>query len=108
MNVLLYLRERGACRDADPALFNPPYDSPSANAAAIKICHTCSVKAECLDWAMEHGEVGVWGATGEADRRALLRKRARVTCVGCGSEQIEDDFTPGYEVCGSCGLSWAV
>lgn len=107
MDVLKLLREKGNCRIAPSELFFPPYDSPSGNAPAIAFCARCQVRDECLEWALTHGEPGVWGGTGEADRRALLRKRNRVSCVGCGSNDVHlaDEH---HEVCIGCGLSWEV
>lgn len=106
--LLDLLKARGACRNADATLFFPDYDSPSANAAAIRICNFCTLKDECLEWALDHGEVGVWGGTGEADRRALLRKRHRVTCVVCGSENVAELNEGTHELCLECGTSWEV
>ena len=106
-DFLKLLKTYGACRTASTDLFFPPYDSPSGNAPAIKICERCLLKGECLEWALTHDEVGVWGGTGEADRRALLRKRNRVHCVTCGSDDIMEDGE-SHEVCMKCGLSWEV
>lgn len=88
-------------------IFFPQYDSPSANAPAIEICNRCPLKPECLEWALTHDEEGVWGGTGEADRRALLRKRNRVHCVLCGGENIVEDADQ-HEVCVDCGASWDI
>lgn len=108
MDTLILIKKLGACRNADLKLFFPDYDSPSANAAAKRICDRCGVKDACLEWALEHDEVGVWGGTGEADRRALLRKRHRVTCVGCGGQNIGELNEGTHELCLECGMSWEI
>lgn len=64
---------RAACHGAHPDLFFPA-DLAGANRAK-RICRTCPIKAECLDYALVHGERhGVWGETSEAERRKLRRK----------------------------------
>lgn len=40
---------------------------------AKRLCATCPVKQQCLEAALENGEVGVWGGTTEQERRHLLR-----------------------------------
>jgi WhiB family redox-sensing transcriptional regulator len=67
-------RHRAACADKDPELFYPVGENGPALAQiaqAKAVCHSCPVRAECLRWALDHGEEGVWGATSEDDRRAL-------------------------------------
>lgn len=42
--------------------------------AAKQVCRRCRVRAECLDYAIEHNELfGVWGGTSERDRRLIKR-----------------------------------
>jgi WhiB family redox-sensing transcriptional regulator len=105
--LLDLIQRAGACRTEDPTLFFPPYDSPSANAPAKAVCERCPIKPECLEWALDHEDEGVWGGTGPADRRALLRKRDRVHCVMCGGDSIIEDEN-GHEICVSCAASWSV
>lgn len=41
---------------------------------AKKICESCPVKKQCLDFALENEEMhGVWGATSERTRRVMRR-----------------------------------
>ena len=47
-----------------------------AQAAAKAVCAACLVRAECLDHALEAGEVGVWGGTDERERRVMRRDAA--------------------------------
>ncbi|MCX5214247.1 WhiB family transcriptional regulator [Kitasatospora sp. NBC_00240] len=74
-------RDRARCRDLDPELFFPLGNTgPALRQAeeAKAVCHRCPVRERCLAWALETGqEAGVWGGTGEDDRRALKRRAAR-------------------------------
>jgi WhiB family redox-sensing transcriptional regulator len=66
----------GACVgsgvDFVPKVPRPGRTSP-AEEAAIAVCRTCPVIDECLAFALEHGEVGVWGGTTEVQRREMRR-----------------------------------
>ncbi len=43
---------------------------------AITICNDCPVRAQCLEYALDHGEhFGIWGGTTERGRRAIRRQR---------------------------------
>ncbi len=47
-------------------------------AAAIAICMTCPVRAQCLALSLQHwdiGQHGVWGGLVAAERAALRRRR---------------------------------
>jgi hypothetical protein len=47
-------------------------------AAAITVCTSCLVRAECLGLSLRHwdiGQHGVWGGLVAAERAALLRRR---------------------------------
>lgn len=49
-------------------------------AAAVKaICGRCPVRAECLDFAMDAGELrhGIWGGLTATQRQRLARRRPR-------------------------------
>ena len=78
------------CPETDPELFFPDIGQNAHTAKAI--CSGCPVIAECLQWALEHGEVGVWGGTSDAERRRMTRpKKARTwdpskrECPVCGN-----------------------
>jgi WhiB family redox-sensing transcriptional regulator len=61
-----------ACREADPSLFFA--STRDDERAALVVCSTCSVKGECLEFALESRErFGVWGGTTERERRKLMR-----------------------------------
>jgi WhiB family redox-sensing transcriptional regulator len=65
----------GVCRETDPELWFPAKGDNSL--AARTICQTCPVRVECLDWALRHNEIGVWGGTSEIARRRILTARRR-------------------------------
>ena len=67
-------RHKAICRDEDPELFFPVGTSGPAIAQiadAKLVCARCPVTADCLAWAIEHREHGVWGGTDENDRRRM-------------------------------------
>ena len=65
---------KAKCRDMDPAIFFPS-DGVGVQAAQ-RICAECSVREECLEYALvEHVDHGVWGGASERQRRRILRER---------------------------------
>jgi WhiB family transcriptional regulator, redox-sensing transcriptional regulator len=72
---------RAKCRDVDPELFFPVGTTGPAAAqieAAKAVCLQCSVREECLEWALATGQdAGVWGGTSEEERRSIRRARRR-------------------------------
>lgn len=48
------------------------FDARQADEARA-ICARCLVQAECLTYALDNREQGVWGGTDEADRRAMRK-----------------------------------
>ncbi|MGW5972599.1 WhiB family transcriptional regulator [Streptomyces sp. NPDC055186] len=66
-----------ACAGEDPELFFPliERDSEPQVARARAVCRRCRVLLACRRWAVEQGEdVGIWGATTAAQRRAIRRE----------------------------------
>lgn len=61
-------QNRAACAGYEGELFDPVERHPGsiadgwrrATAAYEDYCKDCPVAQECLEWALEHGEVGVW------------------------------------------------
>jgi WhiB family redox-sensing transcriptional regulator len=72
---------RAKCRDVDPELFFPIGTTGPAAAqieAAKQVCVSCTVRDECLEWALTTGQdAGVWGGTSEEERRSIRRARRR-------------------------------
>lgn len=95
------------CRGILTNIFFPEENEVLVGAAAKKVCRRCPVKEECLQWALDHDEVGIWGGTTDAQRDSIRRKRHRVRCPDCRSmDVVESDVH--HEVCISCGMSWAI
>lgn len=73
-------RHFAACRDEPPDLMFPVGDDGPALAQtrqAKTVCTRCPVTAQCLEWALEHGQdVGIWGGLTSDERRALKQQRA--------------------------------
>ena len=65
-----------ACRNLSKEqmrwFFTEPEDG-SLYKKAQKICQDCPVRTACLEFALEHGEPGVWGGTTEAQRKRMRR-----------------------------------
>ena len=72
-------RHRAACLTEDPELFFPVGNTGPALQQiedAKKICQSCAVKDQCLNWALDAGQDhGVWGGTSEDERRAIRTTR---------------------------------
>lgn len=69
--------ELAACAEVDPELFFPRSDSERAQVAdAKKVCRGCSVKFECLNYAMkEQIEFGIFGGLTESERWKMGKVR---------------------------------
>jgi WhiB family redox-sensing transcriptional regulator len=75
---------RAACRGEDaglffaPSQFEPKDERLARERQAKVICSTCSVRMECLEYALRIREpYGVWGGLNELERRLLLKDRDR-------------------------------
>lgn len=87
LHVLLAASARGLVRDAawlDSAACTPDdgdkffSDGKKSAPDALALCHDCSVRAECLDFALANDErFGVWGGTTPEQRRRLMRRGTR-------------------------------
>ena len=64
----------GNCQNHPPATFFPS-DGVGVEVAR-RICDTCPVKDECLEYALRNRiDHGVWGGTSERQRRRILKAR---------------------------------
>ncbi|HVX07202.1 WhiB family transcriptional regulator [Humibacter sp.] len=62
------------CAQTDPEAFFP--EKGGSTRDAKKICTSCEVRAQCLEYALQNDErFGIWGGLSERERRKL-RKRA--------------------------------
>jgi hypothetical protein len=67
---------KGACRRKSNVDFFA--EDKQAITRAKSLCAECQVAAECLAFAVERGEVGVWGGTTRRERRGLrMEERLR-------------------------------
>lgn len=68
----------GACREHPELSFVPAGDRatrPPEHLAVV--CRGCTVRDECLGYALEHDELtGVWGGSVDRERRAMRRSAA--------------------------------
>lgn len=60
------------CLQAEPDTFFP--EKGGSTREAKKVCQSCEVRAECLEYALEHDErFGIWGGLSERERRRLKK-----------------------------------
>ncbi|MFG3287227.1 WhiB family transcriptional regulator [Streptomyces sp. NPDC048179] len=82
-------RYEAACAGNATNLFFPVGTSAEALAQereAKQVCATCSVMAECLEFAMETGQQGVWGGTNDEERRRLRKNQRRAAARRAAKE----------------------
>ena len=88
-------QERGLCAQTDPEAFFP--EKGGSTREAKKVCLTCDVRQDCLEYALENDErFGIWGGLSERERRKLKKRgclvsastgRSHVRAVGLGRSQ---------------------
>jgi hypothetical protein len=64
-------------------------------AAAIAVCTACRVRGQCLEFSLQHwdiGQHGVWGGLIAADRAELRRRLPADHSGGHGPGRIEGEF----------------
>lgn len=60
------------CAQTDPEAFFP--EKGGSTREAKRVCLNCTVRAECLAYALAHDErFGIWGGLSERERRKLKR-----------------------------------
>lgn len=66
-------QERALCAQTDPEAFFP--EKGGSTREAKKVCTSCEVRSECLDYALANDErFGIWGGLSERERRRLKRR----------------------------------
>jgi len=66
--------KHAACKGVDTNLFYPERGEPTRH--ALEVCKPCTVKAECLQYAIDNSERwGVWGGMTERQRRRIRSDR---------------------------------
>ncbi|WP_432762022.1 WhiB family transcriptional regulator [Saxibacter everestensis] len=67
-------QDEALCAQTDPEAFFP--EKGGSTREAKRVCTTCDVRSECLEYALENDErFGIWGGLSERERRKL-KKRA--------------------------------
>lgn len=65
-------QKEAKCLQAEPDTFFP--EKGGSTREAKRICAQCTVRAECLEYALENDErFGIWGGLSERERRKLKR-----------------------------------
>lgn len=66
-------QDRALCVQTDPEAFFP--EKGGSTREAKRVCSSCEVRAECLEYALAHDErFGIWGGMSERERRRLRRR----------------------------------
>ena len=66
-------QDRALCAQTDPEAFFP--EKAGSTREAKRVCRSCDVRAECLEYALENDErFGIWGGLSERERRRLKRE----------------------------------
>lgn len=78
---------RGFCAGEAPAVFFPSHGNPGTKAR--EICVNCVVQRDCLEYATEADEFGIWGGLDQQERRNLgRRQRRRVTASNVADDTV--------------------
>lgn len=111
-------RDLGKCSKlpiaiTDDLFFPPDGERPSKEkwkreTSAKEICVGCPVATKCLAYALDTGQVGVWGETTDDERKKMQRVGHRASCAKCKSKDIFTDEARTVEICIHCGVSWLV
>jgi WhiB family redox-sensing transcriptional regulator len=90
-------QDRGLCAQTDPEAFFPVKGQPATEAK--RVCASCEVKAECLEWALEYRQTfGVWGGLTPTERKKLQRKRsASVSPAAAATTAMEEVIRLGMK-----------
>lgn len=66
------------CRGMDPALFHPDRGG-TVDSSAIIACARCTVRQDCLNYAVDTNQTGYWGGKSERQRKVLRSASVDVT-----------------------------
>ena len=67
-------QEKALCAQTDPEAFFP--EKGGSTREAKRVCSSCEVRAECLEYALENDErFGIWGVLSERERRRMRRSQ---------------------------------
>ena len=66
-------QEQALCAETDPEAFFP--EKGGSTREAKRVCLSCEVRAECLEYALENDErFGIWGGLSERERRRVKKQ----------------------------------
>jgi WhiB family redox-sensing transcriptional regulator len=66
-------QDEALCAQTDPEAFFP--EKGGSTREAKRVCGTCDVRSECLEYALENDErFGIWGGLSERERRKLKKR----------------------------------
>lgn len=66
-------QEDALCAQTDPEAFFP--EKGGSTREAKNVCAECTVRAECLQYALDNDErFGIWGGLSERERRKIKRR----------------------------------
>ena len=72
INQTVDWRDFAVCKGQMPLFFARKAERPQARARreakAAKLCGSCPVQPQCLDWSRENREYGFWAGESEEDR----------------------------------------
>ncbi|MBP3223523.1 MAG: WhiB family transcriptional regulator [Actinomycetaceae bacterium] len=72
----VFWQDSALCAETDPDIFFP--EKGGSTAPAMSICQQCTVRSECLEYALSHDiRHGIWGGMSDNDRRRASRERRR-------------------------------
>jgi WhiB family redox-sensing transcriptional regulator len=66
-------KSRAGCIEVPAALFFPQVERVSH--AVAEVCAGCPVREECLEYAIDNNELGIWAGTSASQRMKLRRRR---------------------------------
>jgi WhiB family redox-sensing transcriptional regulator len=90
--------EFAACRDLPPSIFFQ--NDAKKDKIAAEICVECNVAQDCLEYALRHGEYGVWGGTSER-QRDKIRVRSYVLGLPVNASRHKKQHEPERPVSAS-------
>ena len=73
---------RGLCAGGDPDVFFPSHGDPGTRARQTRAA--CTVRHDCLRYAIDADEFGIWGGLDQDERRNLKRRQRRKKATACG------------------------
>lgn len=88
------LFEQAACIGIDVNMFYAEHSAEYLThemRTAKKICGTCPIQAECLEWALLNERWGLWGGTAPYERDAIRKKRNIIVSTPEGRSKAHHD-----------------